>query len=125
MPSKLFVGNLSFRTTKDDLQKLMQAAGTITDIYLPIDRATGQPRGFAFVTYSTDEEAASAIARFNGHDLDGRALRVNLAEERPPRPRGFAPPGPRFDGGSDFFGGGRASKPKGSRRGLRARKRGG
>ncbi len=97
----------------------MEAAGTITDIYLPSDRATGQPRGFAFVTYSTDEEAASAIERFNGHDLDGRALRVNLAEERPPRARGFAP-----SGGSDFFGG-RPSKPKGSRRGLRARKRGG
>ena len=122
----MFIGNLAFQTTKEDLQKLLETAGTITDLFLPTDRMTGQPRGFAFVTYSSDAEATAAIEKFNGQTLDGRSLRVNIAEERPPRPRfdgggGFNSGG----GGEAFFGGGRPTKSKGSRRNLRARKRGG
>ena len=124
--SKLFIGNLALKTTKEDLQKLMEGVGPVTDCFLPSDRATGQPRGFAFVTFSTDADAALAIERFNGFDLDGRALRVNVAEERPARAGGFSPSGPRGPAGGDFFGGGRPPpKAKGSRRNLRARKRGG
>jgi RNA recognition motif-containing protein len=87
---------------------------------------TGRSRGFAFATYATDDKAAEAIERFNGQDFDGRRLNVNEAEERPQRGRsmgGGPPPGDDFGGGG--FGGG-ARKPfkaKGSRRGLRARKR--
>lgn len=104
-----------------------------------MDRETGRSRGFAFVEFSNDEEAANAITRFNDADLDGRKLRVNAAEDRPPRRGpggpggGFSPP-PRsfseFGGGgggeSNDFGGGFGkpfNKPKGSRRGIRARKR--
>ena len=102
----------------------MAPAGTILDVALPTDRESGRPRGFAFVEYSSDAEAAAAIEKFNGQELDGRALRINAAEDRPRRSGGFAPHGPPQDGG-DFFGGHRPFKSKGSRRGLRARKRGG
>lgn len=107
-------------------------------VHIGTDRETGRSRGFAFVEFSSDEQAQSAISRFNDFELDGRKLRVNAAEDRPPRrntghPGGFSPP-PRsfgnFGGGdsppSDDFGGGFGKpfhKPKGSRRGIRARKR--
>lgn len=111
--------------------------GQVVDVVLPSDRDTGRPRGFAFVEFSTEAEAQEAIGRFNGHELDGRPLRVNEAEARPPRPRGFQPRGDRDgygfggggggmgQGGGDPFGGGRPYKAKGSRRNIRARKRGG
>lgn len=113
--------------------ELFAQAGQIVDAVLPTDRESGRPRGFAFVEYATEAEAQEAIRRFNGFELDGRALRVNEAQERPPRPRGFPPRDSRggsggFDGGGEFgnpFGGGRPYKAKGSRRHLRARKRGG
>lgn len=98
-------------------------------MFLPTDRATGRPRGFAFVEFTTDEEAQRAIEKYNDYELAGRKLRVNAAEERPPRrPRPM-----QFDPFESSFGenrppsgggaGGRPSKPKGSRRGKRAKKR--
>jgi RNA recognition motif-containing protein len=122
----LFVGNLDYATTEGELTSLLSAAGQIVDVFLPTDRATGRPRGFAFVEFSKEEEAAEAIRMFNGYDLNGRQLNINPAEDRPQRSggsRGFrpsdGPPGP----GGFGPGGGRPFKSKGSRRGLRGRKR--
>src|SRR5262249_20901276 len=106
MPSKVFVGNLDFNTTKAEVQNLFSEIGEIRDVYLPMDRASGRPRGFAFVEYTSDEDAAKAIEKFNGYQLSGRALRVNAAEDRP---RGGGRPGgggSRPFGGGDFSGGG-------------------
>lgn len=116
MGSKLFVGNLDFSTTRGDLEALFSQVGPLRDVFLPVDRATSRPRGFAFVEFESEEDANRAIARFNGHELSGRALRVNEAEQRAPRipslGGGDAPP---FEGG--FV------KAKGSRRNLRGKKR--
>jgi cold-inducible RNA-binding protein len=88
MSSKLFVGNLSFNTTENDLQDAFAAHGTVTETNLMMDRVTGRPRGFGFVTMSTPEEAQKAIAELNGKELDGRALTVNVARPREERPAG-------------------------------------
>ena len=82
MNNKLFVGNLSFNTTENDLQDMFAAHGTVTEANLMMDRATGRPRGFGFVTMSTPEEAQKAVEALNGHSVDGRALTVNLARPR-------------------------------------------
>ena len=82
MNTKLFVGNLSFNTTENDLQDAFAAHGTVTEANLMMDRATGRPRGFAFITMGTPEEAQKAIDALNGKDLDGRALTVNEAKPR-------------------------------------------
>ncbi|MEO6260815.1 MAG: RNA-binding protein [Thermoanaerobaculia bacterium] len=105
MASKVFVGNLDFNTTREDLEALMSQAGQVKDVYLPTDRETRRPRGFAFVEYSSDEEAAAAIEKFNGHDLGGRQLRVNAAEDRPRRSpsAGGAPGGGGYGGGGGGF----------------------
>jgi RNA recognition motif-containing protein len=130
LSSKLFVGNLEFSTTREQLDTLFSEVGTIVDLFLPSDRATGKPRGFAFVEFASETEANAAIQKFDGYELNGRSLRVNQAEARAPRP-------PRFDGGgggggySGFSpdrqpfggGGGGGGKSKGSRRNLRAKKR--
>ena len=87
MSTKLFVGNLSFNTTENMLQEAFAAYGNVVEANLMMDRMTGRSRGFAFVTYSTPEEAQKAIEAMNGAQLDGRALTVNIArpkEERPP-----------------------------------------
>jgi RNA recognition motif-containing protein len=120
--SKVFVGNLAFQSTKEELQELLSAAGTIRDVYLPSDRATGRPRGFAFVEFTTDQEAQAAIEQFNDYEFAGRKLRVNSADDRPrarsPRPpRSFEP-----NFGQDDYSE-RPAKPKGSRRGMRGKKR--
>jgi cold-inducible RNA-binding protein len=88
MSTKLFVGNLSFNLTENDLQDAFAAHGTVVETNLMMDRATGRPRGFAFVTMSTAEEAEKAIAAMNGANLDGRALTVNTARPREDRPAG-------------------------------------
>jgi RNA recognition motif-containing protein len=88
MNTKLFVGNLSFNTTENDLQDAFAAHGTVTDANLMTDRATGRPRGFAFVTMSTPEEAQKAIDALNGVSLDGRNLTVNEARPREERTGG-------------------------------------
>jgi RNA recognition motif-containing protein len=82
MSNKLFVGNLSFNTTENDLQDAFAAHGTVTEANLMTDRATGRPRGFAFITMSTPEEAQNAISQMNGSKLDGRELTVNEARPR-------------------------------------------
>jgi len=119
------VGNLSFRTTKEELTELLSTAGAVVDVYMPSDRATGKPRGFAFVEFATEAEATEAIGRFNGQELGGRALKINLATDRPREragPRSFGMPAPE-PGPSFFAVDGRMSRPKGSRRGTRGRKR--
>jgi len=110
MSSKLFVGNLSFNTTENDLQDAFAAHGTVTETNLMMDRVSGRPRGFGFVTMSTPEEAEKAIAALNGAQLDGRALTVNIARPREERPGGGGGSrGPRrdFRGGGSGGGGGR------------------
>jgi RNA recognition motif-containing protein len=103
MSSKLFVGNLSFNTTENDLQDAFAAHGTVTETNLMMDRVSGRPRGFGFVTMSTPEEAEKAIAALNGAQMDGRALTVNIARPREERPAGGGGSrGPR----RDFRGGG-------------------
>lgn len=97
MNTKLFVGNLSFKTTENELHDAFSAHGTVVEANLMMDRMSGRPRGFAFVTMSTPEEAQKAIAAMHGATLGERQLTVNIArpkEERPAR-------GPRRD-----FGGG-------------------
>ena len=110
MSTKLFVGNLSFNTTENDLQDAFAAHGQVVEATLMMDRMTGRSRGFAFVTYSTPEEAQKAIAAMHGAQLDGRALTVNIArpkEERPPG-GGGRDRGPRreFGGGGGGYSGG-------------------
>src|SRR5512136_1695479 len=82
MNTKLFVGNLSFNTTENDLQDAFAAHGTVTEANLMMDRSTGRPRGFGFITMGTPEEAQKAIDALNGKELDGRALTVNEAKPR-------------------------------------------
>lgn len=82
MNSKLYVGNLSFNTDDNALRAAFGAFGQITDTYIATDRETGRPRGFAFVTFSTAEEAQAAVEKMNGADLDGRALTVNEAKPK-------------------------------------------
>ena len=88
MSSKLFVGNLSFNTTENDLQDAFAAHGSVVEANLMMDRMTGRARGFGFVTMSTPEEAEKAIAAMNGAQMDGRALTVNIARPREDRPAG-------------------------------------
>ena len=82
MNTKIFVGNLSFNTTENDLQDAFAAHGTVVEANLMMDRATGRPRGFAFVTMSSAEEAKKAIEALNGASLDGRDLTVNEARPK-------------------------------------------
>src|SRR5919108_2368973 len=96
--NKLFVGNLSFNTTENDLQDAFAAHGTVLEANLMMDRMSGRPRGFGFVTMSTPEEAQKAIDALNGAALDGRNLTVNVA-----RPKG--------DGASGGFRGGESRGP--------------
>lgn len=105
MSTKLFVGNLSFNTTENELQDAFAAHGTVVEANLMMDRMSGRPRGFGFVTMSTPEEAQKAIQAMNGAQLGGRALTVNIArpkEDRPPGGGGGGGRGPR----RDFRGGG-------------------
>ena len=104
MSNKLFVGNLSFNTTENDLQDAFAAHGTVTETNLMMDRMTNRPRGFAFITMSTAEEAQKAIAALNGKDLGGRAITVNVARPREERSGGGGGGGRRQYGGG---GGGR------------------
>lgn len=164
MSKTAFVGNLSFSATEEELTSLFSEVGPVVKARIGTDRETGRSRGFAFVEFANDEACAAAIERLNGHEMGGRRLRVNDADDKPPprpaggppregggfRPNnGFAPRGPgsfqprpftpepppqqffepRGDGGGGGAGGGggegerRRPNTKGSRRGLRARKR--
>ena len=93
--NKLFVGNLSFDTTENDLRDAFAAHGTVEEVKLMTDRDTGRPRGFGFVTMSAPEEAQAAIDALNGKQLDGRALTVNVAKPREERSGGSGHGGAR------------------------------
>src|SRR5204862_7512546 len=100
--NKLFVGNLSFNVTENSLQDTFAAHGTVVEANLMMDRATGRPRGFGFVTMSSPEEAQKAIDGLNGKELGGRALTVNVARPREERSGGGGGGG----GGRRGYGGG-------------------
>jgi cold-inducible RNA-binding protein len=106
MNTKLYVGNLSFNLTENDLQDAFAAHGTVVETNLMMDRATGRPRGFGFITMSTPEEAQKAIDALNGKELAGRALTVNIAKPREERPGGGGGRG-GYGGGGGGGGGGR------------------
>jgi RNA recognition motif-containing protein len=98
---KLYVGNLSFQTSSDDLNSLFAQAGTVESAAVVEDRETGRSRGFGFVEMSSKEEAQKAIEQFNGKEVNGRNLNVNEAKPREDRGRGFGGNG----GGARNFGG--------------------
>ncbi len=112
MSNKLFVGNLSFNTTENDLNDAFAAHGTVVETNLMMDRETGRPRGFGFVTMSTPEEAQKAIEALNGKEVDGRALTVNVARPREERAPGGGGGGRRggYGGGGGGGGGGRRER---------------
>ena len=95
---KLFVGNLSFDTTENDLQDLFEQHGAVSEVFLVNDKMTGRSRGFAFVTMNDDAQANAAVSALNGKEVAGRALTINEARAREERPRG--------GGGRQFAGGG-------------------
>jgi cold-inducible RNA-binding protein len=103
MSSKLFVGNLSFETTENELQDAFSAHGAVTEADLVMDRTTNRSRGFAFVTMGSNDEAQKAITAMNGTELNGRALTVNVAKPREERPAGAN----RGYNGGGYSGGGR------------------
>jgi len=105
--NKLFVGNLSFNTTENDLQDTFAAHGTVTEANLMMDRVSGRPRGFGFITMSTPEEAQAAIAALNGKNIDGRELTVNIAKPREERSGGGGGGGGRREFGGGGGSGGR------------------
>jgi len=116
MSAKVFVGNLSFNITENDLQDMFAAHGTVVETNLMMDRATGRPRGFGFVTMSTPQEADAAIAALNGKTVDGRALTVNVAKPREERPGGGGGRrGPGSYGGGGGGGYGRREGDSGGR----------
>src|SRR3982751_4093528 len=98
---KLYVGNLSFETTENDLQDLFEQHGTVNEVNLMMDKMTGKSRGFAFITMNDAAQASAAMSALNGKDLNGRALNVNEARPREERPR------PYGGGGGNRFAGNR------------------
>ena len=107
--SKLYVGNLPFASTAQDLEALFGQVGTVSVVEIIFDKFTGRSRGFAFVTMANGEEAQQCVEKFHGHEIEGRALAVNIArprEERPPGGGGFG--GGRGGGGG--YGGGRGGR---------------
>jgi RNA recognition motif-containing protein len=110
--NKLYVGNLPFATTAQDLEALFGEVGTVSVVEIIFDKFTGRSRGFAFVTMANGEEAQKGVEKFHGHQLEGRALAVNIARPREERPPGG---GGGFRGGGDRgdrggFGGGRGGR---------------
>jgi cold-inducible RNA-binding protein len=99
--NKLYVGNLSFNSTEDDITDAFSAYGTVTSVNVIMDRDTGRPRGFAFVEMGSDQEATSAVQALDGQDLGGRNIKVNVAKPREPRSGG---------GGGGGGGGGRRDR---------------
>lgn len=108
MSKKLYVGNLAFQTTTQDLQDLFSQAGTVESAQIIEDRDTGRSKGFAFIEMSTNQEAAAAIDQFNGKEVGGRMLKVNEAKPRENRNGG---------GGRGGFGGNRGGGYGGNRGG--------
>jgi RNA recognition motif-containing protein len=104
MNTKMYVGNLPFSATQEDIQSLFSQYGSVTDVFLPMDRVSGRPRGFAFVTMGTPEEMQAAINGLNGQDFGGRKLGINEARPKEERPGGFG--GGGGGGGRGGYGGG-------------------
>ncbi len=115
MSMKLYVGNLAFATSSQDLQELFAQAGTVESASVVEDRETGRSRGFGFVEMATKEEGDAAISQFDGKEIGGRALKVNEAKPREPRSGG--------GGGRGGFGGGRGGNRGGG--GFKSGSRGG
>ena len=115
MGTKLYVGNLSFNTTENELQELFAQAGAVQEVTLMQDKFTGKSRGFAFVTMGSEEDAQNAISKFNGQTIEGPPLTVNEARPREPRPPGGGGGGGRGYGGGGGYGGRREG---GQRRGY-------
>jgi RNA recognition motif-containing protein len=103
--AKIYVGNLPFSATEDQVRALFAAHGTVESVALPSDRETGRPRGFGFVEMS-QSDASRAIQAVNGQELDGRALRVNEAQDKPRGGGGGRPGGGNRGGGGGYGGGG-------------------
>lgn len=118
---KLYLGNLPFSASDDDIREAFSAYGTIEDLFIPLDRETNRPRGFAFITLADDDLARKAIEEMDGSDLQGRNLRVNEAEER--RPQQNRGGGGGY--GGDRRGGGGGDRRGGGGRGGRDRRGGG
>lgn len=114
MESKLYVGNLSYSTTEDDLRTLFFQAGTVSSVALIKDRDSGQSKGFAFVEMSTQSEAQKAITMFNGFNVGNRELKVSLARPREERGGGGGFGGNR-GGGNNRSGGHRPQRGNGKR----------
>lgn len=114
MEAKLFVGNLSYSTTEDDLKTLFAQAGAVKSVALIKDRESGRSKGFAFVEFETQVEAEKAISMFDGKEFQGRQIKVNLARPREDRPRGggFGDRRPKGEG----FGNRRPRSNNGERR---------
>jgi RNA recognition motif-containing protein len=102
--AKIYVGNLPFTATEDQVRALFAEHGSVESVALPMDRETNRPRGFGFVTMSTAEEAQKAIEAMNGRDVDGRTLTVNVARPREERSGGGGGGGGR----REYGGGGRS-----------------
>lgn len=113
MNTKLFVGNLSFEVTENDLQDAFTAFGPVSEVNLMTDRATGRSRGFAFVTMATPEGMQAAIQGMAGKDLKGRALTVNEARPREERPAGGGGGGRSGGGGGGDRRGGGGDRSRG------------
>lgn len=119
--SKLYVGNLPFASTAQDLEALFGQVGTVSVVEIIFDKFTGRSRGFAFITMGSAEEAQKAVEKFHGHELGGRQLAVNLArprEERPPREGGGFRGGGGRGGPRRFGGGDRGGRGGDDRRGY-------
>jgi cold-inducible RNA-binding protein len=110
MSAQLFVGNLDFKVSESELRDAFAAFGTVVEANVVTDRATGKPRGFAFITMSSPEEAQKAIDAMNGKELGGRALSVNIARPREERPSGGGGGGRRPGHGGGGYGGGRRDR---------------
>jgi cold-inducible RNA-binding protein len=118
MGTKLYVGNLSFNTTENELQELFSQAGTVQEVSLMQDKFTGKSRGFAFVTMGSEEDAQNAISKLNGQTVEGRALTVNEARPREPRPPGGGGGRGGYGGGGGGGGYGGGRREGGQRRGY-------
>lgn len=109
MGKRLYVGNLPYNATDDQLKELFSGAGEVASANIIVDKMSGRSKGFGFVEMATDEEAAKAVEMFNGKDLGGRNITVNEArpmEQRAPRTGGFGGGGGGGRGGRGFGGGG-------------------
>ncbi len=132
METRLYVGNLPFSATDDELKQAFSAHGTVTDVALISDRVTGRSRGFAFVTMSSPEEANAAVAGMHGKDHAGRSLTVNIARPREERPArgggggygGGSGGGGGYGGGGGGYGGGGGGGGYGGGGGSRGGSRG-